>query len=98
MYNVRILSPSLLAKLQYHMGFIVFTSFLPVRDPGEELITTERWGCCSLFGDGAFGPPIHCKAKNHVYIYIYIYTYMHTYVHVCMYTCTYMYNKTCSIK
>ena len=37
MYNVRILSPSLLAKLQYHMGFIVFTSFLPVRDPGEEL-------------------------------------------------------------
>ena len=41
-------------------------------------VTIERWGCCSLFGDGAFGPPIHGKSKNHVRD-----TCIHTYMYVC---------------
>ena len=81
MYNVRILSPSLLAKLQYHMGFIVFTSFLPVRDPGEELrivftvvsliIRPQwRWFGSSLHSQSSIYFDDLCGAKKNFFFFL----------------------------
>ena len=79
-YNARILSPSWLAKLQYHMGFIVFTPFLPVRDPGEELRIVftvvsltirpqSRWFGSSLHSQSSIYFDDLCGAKKNMFFF-----------------------------